>query len=403
MTKKIIFFVLMFMFIYVTTFNIFMTEIFRIPAPIIFLAPLLAFYKYEDANFVYGYEWVLFFIAVLSSKLIGEQDIAGFFAYIIDLTCLIIFFNFIIASSSSRLNLSIYIFFAILFFSGVVMLLDHQYNIAGIRSMLIGSQVTQSPSGISLTLFTFGYQMAAVTAFLLPFLILNKKNWLLSLVVMVFAMCFIFYGMQRSVLVSFGFASLLFILFFYRAKSIFLLVVLSAAVFFGQNFMDQFSSEKDQNNILNKNVKQSDNNENRGDLMTENLKIIAEYPFGLIFYNKSWNDVAQHNHVYKSGSVIITSHNAYLMFITYLGPLLAILILVLLYLKLSKIIWDSFRNILQEKNTMFVALSCSFIAISVNSMFHNDWLLSGNGPTIFLYFALLHLTKIKLNKPNINL
>lgn len=396
MIKKVIFFVLLFMFIYVTTFGIFMTEIFRIPAPIIFLGPLLVFYRHDIVRFEYGYTWVLFFIAVVFSTLIAEQDIASFIAFLIKLSCVIIFFNFIIADSIKRLNLTIYIFISILFFSGLIMLLDHQYNIAGIRSLLVASQVTQSPSGISLTLFTFGYQMAALTSFLLPFLILYKKNWLLSLILMGLAICFIFFGMQRSVLVAFGAASLLFVLPYYKAKSIIMLLGLVVIVFIGQNYVDGFSSEKDQQNILNKNVKQSNNNEDRSDLMTENLKVIADYPFGLIFYNKSWNEVVQHNYVYKSGSGIITSHNAYLMFITYLGPLLGLLLLLLLYLKISQIIWHSFKHIKHEENTMLVALSCGFLGVSINSFFHNEWLLSGSGPTLMLYFALLHLYNIKI-------
>jgi len=338
----------------------------------------------------------LFFIAVVFSTLIAEQDIASFIAFLIKLSCVIIFFNFIIADSIKRLNLTIYIFISILFFSGLIMLLDHQYNIAGIRSLLVASQVTQSPSGISLTLFTFGYQMAALTSFLLPFLILYKKNWLLSLILMGLAICFIFFGMQRSVLVAFGAASLLFVLPYYKAKSIIMLLGLVVIVFIGQNYVDGFSSEKDQQNILNKNVKQSNNNEDRSDLMTENLKVIADYPFGLIFYNKSWNEVVQHNYVYKSGSGIITSHNAYLMFITYLGPLLGLLLLLLLYLKISQIIWHSFKHIKHEENTMLVALSCGFLGVSINSFFHNEWLLSGSGPTLMLYFALLHLYNIKI-------
>ncbi|MGN0002940.1 MAG: O-antigen ligase family protein [Sphingobacterium composti] len=403
MIKKIMFFVLMFMFMYVTTFNIFMSEIFRIPAPIIFLAPLMIFYKDEDVDFVFGYEAIVFFIATLLYTLLAEQDIASFFAFLIKLACLVMFFNFIIASNIKRFNLAIYIFITLLFLSGIIMLIDHQFKIADLRSMLVFTPITQSPSGISVTLFIFGYQMAALTAFLLPFLILSRKNWLLSLVIMAFAICFIFFGMQRSVLVSFGLSSLLFILFYYRAKSVFILGGIVILLFIGQNFSDQFSSDKNQQNILNKNVKQTNNNEDRGDLMTENLKVIADYPFGLIFYNKSWNDVVWHNHVYKNGSVIITSHNAYLMFITYLGPLIGLLLLLLIYWKLTQIVWNSFKNIRQKENIMLLALSCSFIAISANSMFHNDWLLSANGPTLILYFSLLHLTKIKTNKPIINL
>lgn len=394
MIKKILFFVLMFMFIYVTTFNIFMSEIFRIPAPVIFLMPLMVFYKYEDVSFEYGYPIFLFFIATFFYTLIAEQDIASFFAFLIKISCLILFFNYVIATSIQRFNLVIYIFYTLLFISGIVMLIDHQYDIANIRSLLVSGQVKQSPSGISLTIFTFGYQMAALTSFLLPFLILYKKNWLLSLIILIMGISFIFFGMQRSVLVAFALPSFIFIVVHYKTKSILIFFVLTGLLFIGQNYSHQFSSEKNQQNILNKSVKHKNNNEDRGDLMTENLKIISEYPFGLIFYNKSWNDVARNNPVYKEGSVVITSHNAYLMFITYLGPLIGFFMLFILYWRHGKIIWNSFVNYENKNQNLLFPLCCSFIAVSVNSLFHNDWLLTANGPTIILYISILHLIKI---------
>lgn len=398
MTKRIIFFVLIFLYVYVTTFNIFLTEIIKVPAPILILTPLLIFYRQDNVNFRYGLQGILFFIAVMLNMLIGESELVGFFAFIINLACLIIFFNYIIGDSLERMMMTIYFFYGLLFISGVVLLMDHQLDIADIRTMLIGGPVLQSPSGIATTQFTFGYQMAAVTPFMLIGTILFKKNWLLSLVIIILAICFIFFGMQRSVFVAFFAAVALFIFLYFRAKSIFLFLGISAIFLLGQGYMDQFSEDKNQKNILNKSVKQADKNENRGDLISENFKIIAEYPFGLIFYNKTWNDVVQHNFVYKNGHQIITSHNAYLMFITYLGPILGLLLLVLIYFKVCKNVWLALKQIKLEENAMLVCLSCSFIAVSINSFFHNEWLLSTSGPTQFLYFSILHLTLIKSNK-----
>lgn len=401
MIKKIMFFVLLFLFIYVTTFNIFLTEIVKIPMPCLFLAPLLFFYKYDDVSFHYGYQLILFFISVMLYNLIGERDIASFVAFLIKLSCLIIFFNYIIGHSLQRLIISIFIFYAILFISGFVMLIDHQYNIANIRSTLALGEVIQGPSGIATTVFTFGYQMAALTPFLLTSTIMFKKNWLLSLALIALAFCFIFFGMQRSVLIAFAIAGFLFIWTYYKAKSILIFCAVFAFFFIGQGYVAQFTADKHQQNILNKNERQAGGNDMRGSLISENLKIIADYPYGLLFYNKSWNDVVQHNFVYKNGPVLMTSHNAYLMFITYLGPLLGIILLVLLYYKLCQIIWNSFKQIKLKENAMLICLSCSFIAISVNSFFHNEWLLAGSGPTLFLYFSILHLAKINSYKPHI--
>lgn len=398
MIKRIIFFVLIFLYVYVTTFNIFLTEIIKVPAPILIMTPLLIFYRQDNVNFEYGLQGLIFFIAVFLNILIGESELVGFFTFIINLTCMIIFFNYIIGDSLERMMMTIYFFYGLLFISGVVLLLDHQLDIADIRTILIGGPVLQSPSGIATSQFTFGYQMAAVTPFMLIGVVLFKKNWLLSFVLIIVAINFIFFGMQRSVFVAFLAVVAMFLFLYFRAKSIFLFIGISAIFLLGQGYMDQFSEDKNQKNILNKNVKQTDKNENRGDLISENLKIIADYPFGLIFYNKTWNDVAQHNFVYKNGHQIISSHNGYLMFITYLGPILGLLLLVLIYYKVWKNIWHALKHIKLEENAMLVCLSFSFIAVSINSFFHNEWLLSTSGPTQFLYFSILHLTLINSYK-----
>lgn len=399
MSKKVLLIFLLFMFIYVSTFNIFLTEIFRIPAPIVFLTPLLILFRDETVNFEYSYEWIVFFIALLIYKLIGDENISAFLALIINITCLIIFFNYIIAYSRERLLLSINIFVGLLFISGVLMLVDHQYPIDNIRSMLAAETVIQRPSGIATTLFSFGYQMAALTPFLLVSSIVYKRSWILGVCLFILSICFIFFGMQRSVFVAFSFVVVPFLIFYYRAKSLLFLSGIVLLVIVGQGYVEKFSGEKNQLNILNKSIKQADRNENRDDLISENLKIIAQYPFGLIFYNLTWNQIAQHNFIYKTGHTVITSHNAYLMFITYLGPLLGLLILTLLYFKISQIIWHAFKQIKLKENAMLVCLSCSFIAVSLNSFFHNEWLLSESGPTHILYFSLLQLTKINTYKP----
>lgn len=398
MIKRIIFFVLIFLYVYVTTFNIFLTEIIKVPAPILIMTPLLIFYRQDNVNFEYGLQGLIFFIAVFLNILIGESELVGFFTFIINLTCMIIFFNYIIGDSLERMMMTIYLFYGLLFISGVVLLLDHQLDIGDIRTILIGGPVLQSPSGIATSQFTFGYQMAAVTPFMLIGVVLFKKNWLLSFVLIIVAINFIFFGMQRSVFVAFLAVVAMFLFLYFRAKSIFLFIGISAIFLLGQGYMDQFSEDKNQKNILNKNVKQTDKNENRGDLISENLKIIADYPFGLIFYNKTWNDVVQHNFVYKNGHQIISSHNGYLMFITYLGPILGLLLLVLIYYKVWKNIWHALKHIKLEENAMLVCLSFSFIAVSINSFFHNEWLLSTSGPTQFLYFSILHLTLINSYK-----
>src|SRR5690606_41109827 len=108
MTKRIIFFVLIFLYVYVTTFNIFLTEIIKVPAPILILTPLLIFYSQDNVNFRYGLQGILFFIAVMLNMLIGESELVGLFAFIINLACFIIFFNYIIGDNLERIMMTIY-------------------------------------------------------------------------------------------------------------------------------------------------------------------------------------------------------------------------------------------------------------------------------------------------------
>jgi len=396
--KNVMLLVLLFLFVYVTTFNIFMTGIFRIPAPVVFLAPLLYFFRTEEKVFSYGKEMVVFFMAGLFFYIIGQADIPGFFALMIVAACFALLFNYVVGFDLKRMKIIIGFFFGVLVISGIIMFVDHKVNVAGLRSLLVGEQVLQAPSGISTTIFTFGYQMAALTPFLVVSTILFRKNWFFSLLIFGFAVALIFLGMQRSVLLAFGLVLGLFFLCFYKAKSILIFGLICGTFFIAQSSIEQFSEGKKQQNILNKNVENAKGKEERGDLMTENLAIIADYPFGLVFYGKTWNDVVQHNFVYKKGPIVISSHNAYLMFITYLGPLLSFIFLILLYQKVGKIIFYAFLNVKEKKNALLICLCCSFIAISVNSFFHNEWLLATSGPTLFLYFAILQLSKIRMNE-----
>ena len=133
--------------------------------------------------------------------------------------------------------------------------------------------------------------------------------------------------------------------------------------------------------------------------MKENVKILAANPFGLIFEGKTWDDVAGRNPVFRIGqSGLVTSHNSYLMFITYLGLVLGGGLLFLIYRKVIKITWVALNHVKDRDYALLVCLCFSFLAISINALFHNEWLLgSGCGPTLFLYFSVLHLYNLKSN------
>jgi len=393
--KRIIFLFLLMMFIYVTTFNIFMTGIFRIPAPALFLAPLIYFFKDDHVKFTYFRELVIFFIAGFLYYAAAQGDIMGFFSLMIVVSSYMLFFNYVVGSHLQRLYLAIGFFMFFLLVSGIIMFVDHKINLAPIRAILVMDTILQAPSGIATTSFTFGYQMAALTPFLFLITLAYKQKWIIIMGSFCLALALIFLGMQRSVLLAFGTAVGCFFLLYYRGKSLLILGSLCAIFFFAQGSIEQFSEGKNNQNILNKNIENSRGKQERGDLMGENIEIIKNYPIGLLFYNKSWNDVVQHNYVYRVGNHIVSSHNAYLMFITYLGPLLAVILLLILYFKVGRIIFYALSHIRDKENALLVCLCLSFISVSFNSFFHNEWLVSVSGPTLFLYFAILQVAKIK--------
>jgi hypothetical protein len=149
------------------------------------------------------------------------------------------------------------------------------------------------------------------------------------------------------------------------------------------------------NNILTKNEAKQANDYNRADMALENLKVYADYPFGLIFYGKSWEEVTYRNPLFTFG---LSSHNAYLMFFTYLGPFLSLGLLGAIYYRIVRLFRETIKHIRLKPNALLLPLFFSFIAISLNALSHNAWLISADGPTLFLYFAILQSAKIAENE-----
>jgi len=386
---KLIAAVLVVMYLYTLSFGVFMTDFFRIPTPLIFCVPLVFLFRdQERIAFLYNRELLLFCLAIFLYNVIGFSDYMVFIANILAIGMCAIYFNYFVGTNRKRFNISIYIFIGLLTFSALVMVLNPYYlsQINDLRSKLMGEPVVQSPSGIAIYQFNFGYQLAALVPFLLIFTFAFKKAIPIKIISLLVCLLFIYLGMQRSVFVGFVCAAFVFLLMYYNYKAIFIVVlaVCAAFVFYTYVLKDNLDSY---NNILTKN----DHNMqeyNRSTLAAENLRIYAEYPYGLIFYGKNWSDVTYRNEVFSSG---LTSHNAYLMFLTYVGPFLGLGLLIGLYYRIGKIIVNAFRNVRKKEYALMICLCCSFIAVSINSLSHNSWLVSANGPTFFLYFAILHL------------
>ncbi|SMC95140.1 O-antigen ligase family protein [Pedobacter nyackensis] len=385
---KYLAFVFLVLYIYCVTFAIFLTDFIRIPAPIMFGLPLVFIFKAQWAKLQYGKEIVLFTLSIFLYYYIGLSDNKEFFSNAIKIVMCALFFSYFVGDNKQRFTLTIFTFYALLTFSALLMVFNTFYpeKINALRTMLLGEPVMQSPSGIAVYQFTFGYQLAALVPFLFIFTFAFKKPLIVKAASLVICLIFIYLGMQRSVLIGFTLTVFLFLWCYYNYRSVFIVAVavFAAVMLYTYVLKDNFDSY---NNIITKNERNTAEY-NRSALTAENLKIYTQYPYGLIFYGKNWSDVIYRNEVFSSG---ITSHNAYLMFFTYLGPFLGIGLLIGLYYKIAKIALATLRNVRKKENAMMICLCCSFFAVSINSLSHNSWLVNANGPTLFLYFSILHL------------
>lgn len=393
MFKRLMLFVLMGFYLYSLTFGIFMTDLFRIPAPVVFIVPLMLFFKDKTLPFLYRKEVLLFTVAAFFYYVLGQHDIKSFCAYSLVVFICALYFNFIIGSSAARFHNSILIFFLLLLLSALIMVLNHFYisQSIKIRELIMGEQVLQSPSGISVTIFTFGYQLAALVSFVFIYSFTYRKPFIWKAIVLLVCSILIYLGMNRSVFVAFVFTSLVFLLFYEGYRSVFIIGVLLAVGYGFYTYVVKDSLDA-KNNIVTKN-EENDARYNRSGLSLENIKILENYPYGLIFYGKTWSEAVYRNQVFSTG---LTSHNAYLMFVTYLGPFLGFGLLIALYYKVLKVLRQAIENIKIREYSLIVCLCFSFLAVSINALSHNAWLISADGPTVFLYFSILHFCRTRM-------
>lgn len=389
MFKKVLLMALMTVYLYTLAFSLFMPDAIKFPV-VATVLPLLLFKHPSAKRFEYGRELLICLVAVFLYNVVGMNDFKGFFATAMIIGACFLYFNYFIGHSQRRLHTSLAIFTGLLLFSMLIMVFDHynQGSIDPIRSMLVGEKVKQSPAGIAVTQFTFGYQVVCFTTFIFLLALAYRWHFLVQIISFLICIACLYFGMNRSAFVCFSAVSVVYILAAFRLKGILLITtIIVFTIVFANYASDNNFGGKD--NILSKNEAKEANDFNRADLSAENLKIIADYPLGLIFYNKRWEDVVYKNPTFPAG---LTSHNAYLMFITYLGPFIGIGMLLLLYLPLAS---AGTRLIKRPENyePLLLAVFGAFLALSLNALSHNAWLLDGDGPSVFFFFCLLHLLK----------
>ena len=383
--------ILMIMYLAMVAFGIFLTGFFRIPAPMIFCIPLVFFWKESNSKFLYAREVVLLCLSVFLYDGVGLSSLNSAFATMTSIVLCALYFSFFVGNNKQRLNSSVWIFYGLLLLSALVMVANHYLpQVDNLRSMIMGEPVKQSPAGISATQFAYGYQVAAFVSFALISTFVFKRGLMLKLTVFLLCSGIVFLGMQRSAFVGFALTGVVFLTLYYRFKAVLLLISMVGICLLIYSVAGEDELQKT-DNILTKN-EHNDETSNRSDLAMENLRIYSEYPYGLIFYGKDWGDVIYRNYVFSRG---ITSHNAYLMFITYLGPFLGMGLLVGIYLPVVNIIWHTLRNIRAPGQPMLLCIIFSFISVSINALSHNAWLFSADGPTMFSFFSVIHCYRLQ--------
>lgn len=381
------------LYLYCQVFDIFLNNYFsKVPAPLLIGLPLIVLFREKDIRtFSLGRETFIFIIACFAYYFIGQNEFKAFAVNTIVFVTCAAYFNFFVGHNTKRFNFSVFVFFGLLTVSTLIMIANHGYGVQidSLRTRLIGARVNQSPSGVSTAIFTFGYQLAALLGFGFVYVALKSKTFVLPVIVFLAGLIAVYYGMQRSAFIAYSLSTVVFCFVYFKTRAIPILTgtVAVSLLFF---LMVLKPNSGTGNNIFNKNVENASNGENRSGLVTEDLKIYSEYPFGLVFYGKQWKDVTVNNPVFSGG---LTSHNAYLMFFTYLGPIIGVLLLWLLYYPIIKIVRNPTVRIRDPNFGLLIALAFSLLAVSINSLFHNAWLINANGPTVFLYIAILHYSK----------
>lgn len=396
MIRKLTIFISMLAFIYAITFSIFLNDVFPVPAPMVLLAVPLFFAIKPYYSFSYHRELIIIIISLFFIDVVSNFEYKSFLAAVITIVSCALYFNYFVDTSVSRFRISIALFLALLGFSMLILCFDH-YNptqIDPLRAKILGEEIKQSPAGIATTQFTFGYQLVAFCTFATIACIAQRRSIILTMLVACISLVCLFLGMNRSAFLVFALVTGVFLITFYHWKAIMILAMASIAGF-AIYFTVLKDNVSDKNNILAKNEAKEANDFNRGTLAIENLKIMEKYPYGLIFYGKTWEEVTYRSLVFVDG---ISSHNAYLMFITYLGPFLGIALLLAIYLPIFKLFWQNLKVIHKKEHAVYTGLLFSFLAVSLNALSHNGWLLSVDGPTLFLYFAILHYHKFFLAK-----
>jgi hypothetical protein len=387
------------LYLYTLTFFIFLTDNLRIPAPLLFGLPIILLASKSDLPFAYRKQAYVFLLMLTLYYLLGMGDWRSFL--ITSVTCLVCagYFHYYVGVNKRRFTITVIIFNVLLLLSMLIMVLDHVNpgTIDGIRSLMLDEEVQQSPAGLAVTQFTFGYQIAAFTTFIFIISITQKFNTLIRILALGICLLCIYLGMNRSAFISFIGAASLFMIAYYRFKAV-LLIAATIVVGFALYTYVLKDNLDDKNNILAKNISKEDDQYARSNLLAENLKICADYPFGLIFYNKDWDEVTYRNSLFTFG---LSSHNSYLMFITYLGPFLGLGFLGFIYYKPVKIFRQALSQIKLKDNALLVSMLFSFLAVSLNALSHNGWLLNADGPTVFLYFGILQGAKIYLQKSEV--
>ena len=128
----------MVLYLYALAFGLFMTESFRLPAPLLFSFPLILLFREGSKKVLYSKELIAFSLALISYFAFGLGTFPTVFATFLNIILCMFYFNYFIGSNTARYNLSIFIFFVLLGVSALVLVFNNYFEgVDRLRAILV--------------------------------------------------------------------------------------------------------------------------------------------------------------------------------------------------------------------------------------------------------------------------
>lgn len=370
----------------------FLTPTLRIPAPV-FGWPLVLWGLIEAGRGKHWPlpKWMIWVLVIMGFRAL-EHDPRNSVAQLSIMVTALLLFRLYVSTSVTRWLRICRLFLAILFFSGMVMLIgrviDPELSIR-IRKLLFVDVLYPTPLGLARRIHTFGYQVAAIGAATIAIAAIrgSGKHLLIVPPAMIIGTLTLLWGMQRSAVVS-TILSFLCLVPMVRRKRILIAGTIAGLV--AVSVMGYVREETTQPDVYGKHLSDTTQAE-RLQMQLEGMELIAKHPLGLILSGYSYKEVVATQGGLLSVSYT-TPHNAYLQVILSQGVPIVLLLFYGFFLTGRAIfrIARGLHTFTVQVRLLSMAMAMALVATLVNATMHNASLFTANGPTVFCFVAVHH-------------